>query len=167
MEQVYSTPHREVSKCTMILQSNTAKDPGNHKQFTLEFDKKYQNAKDNFKSDTVIDPYLKVNDCRSLVRDNIALIRSLMEEYHESIPIAKQLAKDGRIPFTLNLLTGGDVTRLMKRFNTFSASCKSVEPGVNSDYDETLYDSPSFKNLLQTCSGLDDIAFKDAINNNN
>lgn len=141
--QIYSEPHRKVSVATRILK--TIEEPGSKLNINKEFFEKLKLSKNQ--------NLLDKNDYRSMCRDNMANIRSIMEQYVEKRPIVSNLAKKTKLDFNHKLLTEGDAERLKRRFTRFKEAVQKMDEGYPDNKDDDLYNQKSFDTLVDGCKG--------------
>lgn len=149
--QLYKEPHREVSVCTRVLAAMY--DQGRMINFNIgheNFKNEYAKAQAAFKLSDHEKEVNKMNDCRSLVRDNMEYIKHLLSEYSENIEEVREMAKKcGNRPVP-SLLISTDKQKIEKRFNRFVKYCKPLDEQMG--YDFSIYDERDFQNLLKKCS---------------
>ena len=148
--QIYSTPHREVSVATRVLK--TFSEPEGNLYSKIEFYHKFKDSSN--------ENILRMNDYRSLCRDNFSNIRSLMEEYVEKRPIVEKLAIKSGFDFNHKLLTKGDSKRLEKRFKRFVETVKPMDRNYPNNNDDELYNSVTFQRLLDGCTSKSTVDYK-------
>lgn len=137
MNQLYGTPHREVSECTRILNSTIAKSEGIGSNLISDFKAQYD----------------KINDCRSLVRDNMAYIRSILAQYETNLNVAQELASNAGQMLKPNLLTFEDEYCLKKRFESFKNCSEHIDKQMYGEkYDSSLYNWETFEKHLVNCN---------------
>lgn len=151
IEQMFSSPHREVSKCTRFL--SAMKKQGSNLNINLDFvnyKERYDIQQKEYKLEAKVNEIIKMNDCRSLIRDNMEYIKHLLEEYSENINETKELAKSCNRDFKPNMLTTSDVPKLKKRYERFVENCKELDIAMENDME--IYDKSPFVKLLDECS---------------
>jgi hypothetical protein len=155
--QLYGAPHREISICTRFLKSQVPH--GKIKNYNLlGWFEKYKKEKRSVKFDEneTIDLskkklFTQVNDCLSVVRNNMAYIKSLLEEYVEIVPTLTTLGSKIDTSFKTSLISNGDKERIVQQYLRFVKTVKPFDGSVPNDIDHHLYDEKNFKILLGKC----------------